>query len=172
MMAERAPAAIRLFVGKDVHKFSCAHMTVFPDGTKERLHGHNFQASIELELVGTDPELLDFALLKKALQAQCDAWTERLLLPGQSPALVVVRESDGELEFRLCGQRYVVPAGDVIVLPVRNVVVESLARVFAHALIARLGPALTPELVAALSVTIAESVGQGATFRVELSGGG
>lgn len=154
-----------------MHKFSCAHMTVFPDGTKERLHGHNFRASVELELVGTDPELLDFALLKKALQAQCDAWTERLLLPGQSPALLVVRESDGELEFRLCGQRYVVPAGDVIVLPVRNVVVESLARVFAHALIARLGPALTPDVVTALALTITESEGQGATFRVELGSG-
>ena len=32
----------RIFVGKDVHKFSSAHMTVFPDGSKERLHGHNF----------------------------------------------------------------------------------------------------------------------------------
>jgi 6-pyruvoyltetrahydropterin/6-carboxytetrahydropterin synthase len=123
---------------------------------------------VELELVGSDPELLDFALLKQALQAQCDAWTERLLLPGESPALILVRESDGETEFRLCGQRYVVPAGDVIVLPVRNVVVESLARVFAHALVARLGPLLRPELVSALSVTIAESPGQGATFRVEL----
>ena len=87
MMADRASAALRLFVGKDVHKFSCAHMTVFPDGTKELLHGHNFQASIELDLVGTDPDLLDFALLKKALQEQCDAWTERLLLPGDSPQL-------------------------------------------------------------------------------------
>ena len=32
----------RIFTGKDVHKFSSAHMTVFPDGSKERLHGHNF----------------------------------------------------------------------------------------------------------------------------------
>jgi len=158
----------RLFVGKDVHKFSCAHMTVFPDGSKERLHGHNFQVSLLLELLGDDPELLDFAVLKRALQAQCEAWTERLLLPGASPALVITRHDDEEIEFRLCGKRYVAPSEDVILLPVQNVVVESLARVFAGALVERLGAALRPELVFALELTVSEARGQGATYRLEL----
>jgi len=161
----------RLFVGKDVHKFSCAHMTVFPDGSKERLHGHNFQVSLLLELLGEDPELLDFAVLKRALQAQCDAWTERLLLPGSSSALVVARHDGDEIDFRLCGKRYVVPAEDVILLPVQNVVVESLARVFAFALVERLGSALRPDLVAALEVTVTEARGQGATYRVDVGSG-
>lgn len=33
------PKKHRIYVGKDAHKFSAAHMTVFPDGKKERLHG-------------------------------------------------------------------------------------------------------------------------------------
>ena len=168
MTRESKPVTHRLFVGKDVHKFSCAHMTVFPDGSKERLHGHNFQVSLMLELLGADPELLDFGILKKALQAQCDAWTERLLLPASSRALVVARHDPDEIEFRLCGKRYVVPAEDVILLPVQNVVVESLARVFAAALIERLGGALRADLVAALEVTVSEARGQGATYRVDL----
>jgi hypothetical protein len=99
-MSARGPNRHRLFVGKDVHKFSCAHMTVFPDGSKERIHGHNFRVSLAIELLGPEPDLLDFAWLKKAMQAQCDEWTERLLLPGASSELVIVRRDQQELEFR------------------------------------------------------------------------
>ncbi len=157
----------RLFVGRDVHKFSCAHMTVFPDGRKERLHGHNFQVSVALELIGNDPDLLDFGTIKTALQQQCDAWTERLLLPALCELLKVVRQ-DHELEFTLCGRRYVVPAEEVLLLPVRNVVTESLARTFAHALIERLAAALRPDLVSALELSVSESAGQGATYRTPI----
>jgi 6-pyruvoyltetrahydropterin/6-carboxytetrahydropterin synthase len=156
----------RLFVGKDVHKFSCAHMTVFPDGSKERMHGHNFRVSLAIDLLGPDPDLLDFALLKKAMQAQCDEWTERLLLPAESSELVIVHRDQQELEFRLCGKRYVVPAEDALLLPLRNVVVESLARHFAERMLKRLGSALRPDLVSGFEVTVTESDGQGASYSV------
>jgi 6-pyruvoyltetrahydropterin/6-carboxytetrahydropterin synthase len=169
MSNDRPPSVHRLFVGKDVHKFSAAHMTVFPDGTKERLHGHNFQVTLAVDLLGEDPDLLDFALLKQALQDQCDAWRERLLLPAQSERLEVVRQGDVELEFRLCGKRYVAPVEDILLLPVRNVVVESLARVFAQSLVKRLGTALRPDLVSAVHLTVTESAGQGATYTHQLS---
>ena len=32
----------RISIAREQYKFSCAHMTVFADGTKERLHGHNY----------------------------------------------------------------------------------------------------------------------------------
>ncbi|MCU0693405.1 MAG: 6-carboxytetrahydropterin synthase, partial [Polyangiaceae bacterium] len=51
----------KLFVAKDEHKFSCAHMTIFADGTKERLHGHNFRASIAVTIDANTGGLLDFA---------------------------------------------------------------------------------------------------------------
>ena len=163
-MSARAPGVRhRLFVGKDVHKFSIAHMTVFPDGSKERLHGHNFRVSVGIDLLGDSPELLDFALVKQLIASQCEAWTERLLLPAAAPAFTVVRQDAQELEFRLCGQRYVVPAAEVVLLPVNNVVVESLAREFARAIADRL-VALGPQLVAGFEVTVTESEGQGATY--------
>src|SRR5450432_2866662 len=169
MEREARRSVHRLFVGKDVHKFSAAHMTVFPDGTKERLHGHNFQVTLAVDLLGNDPDLLDFALLKNALQEQCDAWRERLLLPAENKHLVLLRQTGDELEFRLCGKRYVVPAEEALLLPVRNVVVESLARVFAHSLIERLGPSLPSNLVEGLRLTVSESQGQGATYHVVLT---
>jgi 6-pyruvoyltetrahydropterin/6-carboxytetrahydropterin synthase len=167
-MSTRGPGRHRLFVGKDVHKFSCAHMTVFPDGSKERLHGHNFNVILAIDLVGADPDLLDFALLKKAMQAQCEEWTERLLLPAESSDLVVLRHDQAELEFRLCGKRYIVPAEDALLLPTRNVVVESLARLFAERMLERIGSALRPDLVCGLEITVTESDGQGASYSVDL----
>lgn len=158
----------RIFVGKDVHKFSCAHMTVFPDGSKERLHGHNFQVEVAIELKTIAfHEILDFAIVKKAIQAQCDSWTERLLLAGKNPHYKELRNDD-ELEFSLCGKRYLVPRGDALILDVDNIVVETLAAVFAEQLVARLGSNLRPEVVASLEVTISESSRQGSTARVVL----
>jgi 6-pyruvoyltetrahydropterin/6-carboxytetrahydropterin synthase len=159
----------RIFVGKDVHKFSCAHMTVFPDGSKERLHGHNFQVEVAIELKTIAfHEILDFAIVKKAIQAQCDSWTERLLLAGQNPHYKELRNDEHELEFLLCGKRYVVPRPEVLILNVDNIVVETLSAVFAEQLVARLGENLRPEVVSTLEVTISESSRQGSTARVVL----
>jgi 6-pyruvoyltetrahydropterin/6-carboxytetrahydropterin synthase len=153
----------RIFVGKDVHKFSSAHMTVFPDGTKERLHGHNFQAHVAVDLISAET-FVDFALLKKALALQCAAWAERLLLPERSPHLKVLSRSESEIEFTLCDKRYVMPSDEVEFLPLSNVVVETLAVAFTAALVDRLGSVLTRDAVVGLEVTITEAAGQGGTF--------
>src|SRR5687767_11757057 len=97
----------RIFVGKDIHKFSSSHMTVFPDGTKERLHGHNFQVGVEFELHSTRlASLLDFGMLKKTLSQLCEGLDQRLLLAVRCPAFQLLRQDDTEVEFRLCGKRY------------------------------------------------------------------
>ena len=41
-------APVRIHIARPEFKFSCAHMTVFPDGSKERLHGHNYIVVVEL----------------------------------------------------------------------------------------------------------------------------
>lgn len=46
------------------------------------------------------------------------------------------------MEFKLCGKHYVVPADEAVLLPVENVVVETLAEELAFALVDRLGPHL------------------------------
>ena len=40
---------LRLHIRKEALKFSAAHMTVFPDGTKESLHGHNYRTKALIE---------------------------------------------------------------------------------------------------------------------------
>jgi len=155
----------RLFVAKEAFKFSCAHMTVFPDGSKERLHGHNYQIEVALDLadVGSD-NLVDFGPLKRAILGICAEYKERLLLPMHNARLAIVRETEREIEFTLCGDRYVIPQGDVLKLPVDNATVEQLA---VH-VCDRLLPQLPTGPIQGIEVRVLESPGQGASHYREL----
>jgi 6-pyruvoyltetrahydropterin/6-carboxytetrahydropterin synthase len=163
----------RIRIARAEHKFSCAHMTVFADGTKERLHGHNYTVAVAIEVERVDvAAMIPFAPIKAAIAALCAAWKERVLLAAGNPWFEIVRGGDrdaDELEFRLCGARYVMPRGDALLLPIDNVSVEALA---AHA-----AALLRDQLVAlrlpharSLEVAIEESPGQGASCAVDLRG--
>lgn len=141
-------------------------MTVFPDGSKERLHGHNFYMGISLELADISFEsMIPFAPIKAAAASLCEAWKEHTLLAVRNPQLEIVRDEERELEFRLCGQRYVLPRQDVLLLPVDNVTVEALAAHAADVLIERLHDVLRRDVVQAVEVRVTESPGQGAVCR-------
>ena len=161
----------RIFVAREQYKLSCAHMTVFPDGTKERLHGHNYQVSVAIEVADVSfAAMVPFAPIKAALAELCALWKERTLLAERNPHFTIVRESERELEFTLCGARYVLPREDVLLLPIDNVAVEPLAVHVAELLVAQLGPTLDAAHVLGLEATIAESPGQGASCHVDLPG--
>ena len=159
----------RLFVGQDPHKFSVSHMTVFPDGSKEKLHGHNFSVTVALELRDTSlANFIDIGIVKRAVEGLCREWNEHLLLPEKCPALEILRR-ESEVEFKLCGKRYVVPAEDAIFLPIENVVVENLSAEIARRLIENLGPVLRPDVVAGVEVEVREAPGQGGSTYVSVS---
>lgn len=141
-------------------------MTVFPDGTKERLHGHNYTVAVTVDVARVDlAAMVPFAPIKQAIREICAAWKERVLLAARNPWFELVRD-DGELEFRLCGERYVVPRGDALLLPIDNISVEALAAHVAGVLRDRL--AVLPPHATAIEVTVEESPGQGASCSVAL----
>ena len=116
----------RILIAREQYKFSCAHMTVFADGTKERLHGHNYTVAATLEVERVDlASMIPFAPIKAAIAELCRAWRERVLLAANNPFFVVVRDA-GELEFTLCGERYVMPRHDALLLPIDNISVDIL----------------------------------------------
>jgi 6-pyruvoyltetrahydropterin/6-carboxytetrahydropterin synthase len=164
------PAAYRIEVARELFKFSCAHMTVFPDGTKERLHGHNYMIGLTLELrdIAFD-KMIPFESIKQAGAGLCQEWKEHLLLAERNPHFELVRDDGQEIEFRLCGDRYVVPRRDVVLLPIDNIATEPLAAHAAELLIARLGPVLRSGVVTAIELGVTESPGQGAVCRRELT---
>ena len=158
----------RILIARAEHKFSCAHMTVFPDGTKERLHGHNYTIAIAIEVARIElAAMIPFASIKAAIGELCRGWKEHVLLAEENPHLVIVHDSH-ELEITLCGERYVFPRGDVLLLPLDNISVEALAAYVAALLRAQLLVLDAPH-ARSLEVTIEESPGQGASCTLALS---
>ena len=146
-------------------------MTVFPDGGKERLHGHNYQAQLEVELAEPPAlaRLLSYEVFKRALRTACDDWDEKVLIAGDNPWLEWLPGADGECAFRLCGKRYVLPADEVAVLATDNITTENLARLLFERFWAELthAPALPwRECVKKVGLRIDESPGQGATYGI------
>ena len=156
---------MRLHVVTDPDRLYCGHMTVYPNGRKERLHGHNFRIDLAIDLAdGSFAAMIDLDVARHALDAICAEWKERLLLPAKNRFLEILRD-DTELEFKLCGDRYVVPRGDVALLPIENASVEGLAEHVAELLREPLA-ALAP--VTGYDVRLEELPGIGASTYVQL----
>ncbi|MFO1087565.1 MAG: glycosyltransferase [Reyranellaceae bacterium] len=153
-----------LHLSKDSFKFSAGHMTVFPDGTKERLHGHNFQVAVTVELPADG--FVAFAHFKRAIAAACEAWDERVLLPRLSPHLQLRPSAPSEVDFVLCGDRYVLPRRDVLWLDVDSVTTERLAAELCRIIAVGLLPLWREGRIVSLAVQIGETAGQGASFRL------
>lgn len=160
----------RLQIRKEALKFSAAHMTIFADGTKENLHGHNYRTVVKLEFENFSlSEMLPFSDLKRGMRAICEKWDEKILLPSQSPFAHVLSKTDGSVEIEICKKRYVFPSDEVVFLAVDTVTSESLARAFAELFIPTLDPAaLKKAKVRTIEVQIEEMLGQGASYVVTL----
>jgi 6-pyruvoyltetrahydropterin/6-carboxytetrahydropterin synthase len=156
----------RVFIARDQYKVSCAHMTVFPDGSKERLHGHNYSIALALDVERVDlASMIPFSSVKHSLAELCLAWKERVLLAQNNPYFTLIRD-DHELEFTLCADRYVLPRGDALLLPIDNISVEALAVHVAELLRDKIA-VLSPHILA-FEATVAESPGQGASCSISL----
>lgn len=157
-----------LELAKDAHKFSVAHMTVFPDGRKERLHGHNYYVSLEIELRSDQfSDFVDFAVLKSALKKLCERWDERVLLARLCPFMTDLKINEQETEFRLCSKRYVLPSDEVVWVETETIAVEALARVLAHELVDALKAQSLWGAFASLKVRVLETRGQSGTFQIK-----
>jgi 6-pyruvoyltetrahydropterin/6-carboxytetrahydropterin synthase len=156
----------RIQVARAEHKFSCAHLTVFPDGRKERLHGHNYTVSVALDLAEVSfAALIDFGGIKRAVAALCAEWRERTLVAALNPESQL-RVAGGELELVVCGKRYVLPEEDALMLPIDNTTVEALSALWTELLATRLAGILRDSSAVGLEVRIEETPGQGAsTYR-------
>ena len=151
-----------LKINKDRHKFSSSHFTIFSESEAEALHGHNYY--IGLEIRGRkldDRELLtDVAVLKKKLTEVLEAWDEKVLLPKNSPFLKL-NESRGSIHVEYSNRKYNFPADEVEVLDVKNVTMESLAKLVSDR--------LSSEIVGfSYTISVKESQGQEASFTREV----
>lgn len=147
-------------VEKDYLKFSAAHFLIFPDGTAERLHGHNYKVYVDVHTELDEHGLVvNFKEIKPLVRQLCDELDEHLLIPGQHPVLTA--ELRGEhYEIRYRDRLYLVPRDEVIVLPIGNSSAENLAAWFGRTLRERMRGTWPDLVVEMLSVGVEETPGQ------------
>ncbi|MGE0709434.1 MAG: 6-pyruvoyl tetrahydropterin synthase family protein [Planctomycetota bacterium] len=162
-------------VYKEYFNFAAAHFLLFPDGGRERLHGHNYQVRVELEgELGPGEMVLDFCQLKPIVRRHCDALDHRLLLALEHPGLEV-RPDEHEVEARFRRpdgriERFVFPRDDVLLLPLRNTSTERLAELLAGRILADLDPADRARL-RGFGVEVEEAAGQCGLCRLAFGDG-
>lgn len=156
-----------ILIEKEYLKFSCAHFLIFPDGSKERLHGHNYQVTCDIDGELSDRGLvIDFKLVKPVIRALCDRLDEHWLIPGQHHELTWRHRDDGHTEVTYRDCRYLAPTDEVIVMPINNTSAENLAAWVGRTLIAELRERFGTALVRRLRVTVAETSGQAGVYTV------
>ena len=151
---------------KEYFKFSAAHFLIFPDGSAERLHGHNYRVFIEIDATLSEFGLvIDFKEIKPVVRELLDSLDERFLIPGEHPVLTHSLREDDVCEIRYLDRYYAAPSEDVLVMPMNNTSSENLAswigREVLRLLTERFGDVKTREL----RVAVEETSGQRGVYR-------
>ncbi|MEM8836040.1 MAG: 6-carboxytetrahydropterin synthase [Planctomycetota bacterium] len=150
-------------VDREVIGFVAGHFTIFGESQRERLHGHNFDVSFEVDgEVDDNGMLANYSQLRRSMRDLTQELDEYFLLPSQSPHLRI--ERDGEMVYaHFAGTRIPFLAEDVLVLPVVNVTLEELARYLTEQFIDRTG-LRRDDSVLSVTVRVSSKPGQDASF--------
>ena len=153
-------------IDKEYLKFSSAHFLIFPDGTAERLHGHNYRVYVEVDgRLSPHGLVLDFKEVKPVVRQLCDELDEHWLVPGEHPVLKVEHRDDGVVEVRYRERYYAAPAEDVIVLPINNTSAENLSTWLGRELVRRIGERFGKTQIQRLKLSVSETSGQWGVYR-------
>lgn len=147
--------------------FSSAHFITF-ENECESLHGHNYYTVVEIS--GRPDEnhyILDFKVAKKEMAALCDELDHKVLIAEKNRHLKI-SDVDGRLDVRYMDRKYSFPRQDVALLPIPNTTVEMLSEY----LCGRLKDVLEKKGFLAeasyIEVGVEETIGQMASFRINL----
>jgi 6-pyruvoyltetrahydropterin/6-carboxytetrahydropterin synthase len=152
-------------VTKDHLVFCAGHFITYEGDKCERLHGHNYRATIEI-VGGLDENyyVFDFIALKQRTKALTDELDHRMLLATRNP-LIRIEENGGAVRVRYKDREWLFPRDDCVLLPIENTTAELLARYLAGRLAEDLRRhyGYEPDV---LRVEVEENVGQSATCEV------
>lgn len=155
-------------LAKEGFKFSAAHFLIFPDGSAERLHGHNYRVFVEIGADLTAHGLvIDFKMIKPVVRELCDRLDEHWIVPGEHPVLRWKELDDGGVEVRYQTRVYRAPREDVLVLPINNTSSENLATWMGRELLRLVGQRFPDVRVSVLRLAVEETSGQRGVYRYE-----
>jgi 6-pyruvoyltetrahydropterin/6-carboxytetrahydropterin synthase len=149
-------------VAKDSFVFCSGHFISFEGDKCERLHGHNYRTSVEVQgPLDENRYVFDFIELKHLTKAVTDELDHRMMLPTKNPA-IRVEANARRVEVRYRDREWVFPRDDCVLLPIENTTAELLAHYIGERLLEELRRKhqFTPTV---LRVEVEENVGQSAT---------
>ena len=156
------PERYKVRVTKDHLVFCSGHFISYEGDKCERLHGHNYRATVEIEGPLDDNHyVFDFIALKHRTKAITDELDHRMMLATRNPHIAVEESPDG-VRVRYRDRQWLFPRGDCVLLPIENTTAELLARYIAGRLVEELRRhhQFVPEV---LRVEVEENIGQSAT---------
>lgn len=126
----------RVRLTKDHLVFSAGHFITFNGNICERLHGHNWRVSADVE-GGLDENgyVFDFLALRDTLQRLVLELDHRMLLPTQHPRIQVTVD-EVEVTARFEQRRWVFPREDCVLLPIMNTTAELIGEWLGERLVA------------------------------------
>lgn len=152
-------------VTKDYLVFSAGHFIVFESNVCERLHGHNYRVSVQVDgPLDASHFVCDFITLRDEALAVVAELDHRMLVPTRADRLTVERGEE-QVTIRHGERWWSFPRGDCALLPLASTTAELLARFIGMQLLERLqhGHDFVPHC---LSVEVEECFGQSATVRL------
>ena len=164
-------ASFEVHVAKETFKFNAAHFVAF-DGFRERLHGHNYTASVVLfgsERIGADGYLIDFGHVKEVVKKVCKSLNEHFLCPTLSNVMEI-QEVDGNVTLKCQdGAFFSFPSTDCAMLPIVHATTEELAVYLYGEILTQFGPErLLRRSIHTMEVNVSEAPGQDASFRLRI----
>ena len=157
-----------ILLQKEAFKFSAAHFLIFPDGTAERLHGHNYRVFVDIDAALSEHGLvIDFKTVKPVVRELVDELDEHWLVPGEHPELTVERLGDGRTEVRYRERHYLAPDEDVIIMPMNNLSAENLATWIGRELRRRMTERFPDLAVRRLDLAVEETSNQRGVYHYE-----
>jgi 6-pyruvoyltetrahydropterin/6-carboxytetrahydropterin synthase len=149
-------------VTKDYLVFCSGHFISYEGDKCERLHGHNYRTSVEVEGPLDDNHyVFDFIALKKQTRAITDELDHRMMLPLHNK-LILVEPGPRSVHVRYRDREWLFPRDDCVLLPIENTTAELLARYIATRLLDALHTEYNYRPLV-LRVEVEESFGQSAT---------
>src|SRR5215831_20662120 len=150
-------------VTKDHLVFCSGHFISYEGDKCERLHGHNYRATVEIEgELDENRYVFDFIALKNRTKTITDELDHRMLLATRNPHIVVEERPNGvHVHYR--NREWLFPRADCVLLPIENTTAELLACYIGQRLIAdiQVVHGYTPQV---LRVEVEENIGQSATY--------
>jgi 6-pyruvoyltetrahydropterin/6-carboxytetrahydropterin synthase len=155
-------------VTKDHLVFCSGHFISYEGDKCERLHGHNYRATVEIEgELDENHYVFDFIALKHRTKAITDELDHRMML-ATCNSLIHVQEEGRSVRVRYREREWLFPREDCVLLPIENTTAELLARWIAQRLLDDLQRQHNYR-PAVLRVEVEENVGQSATCELRSS---